>query len=319
MSNQSIDAKTDFTGKKVEFFMPNAITGDFSIPASLEVMKHYPQYENLNSQLLRVNDKEERQFIMRGKEFISDVSGGYNLIPNEDVLRTADEIAAQVGATPWHDFKGDWFVHADSHVMMNARRTHLHALYAWNEPVEIAKGDKINLGFSVHNGIDSGLGLGVGYFTFRHACTNMFMMGLHGKGQGGDDRNVYAHSYKKHMKNLGLDAIKNLIELVIKKGDDAIAELRALNDKLMTQAKVEQLITERLVSKEFIGERLNYITLPEEKDEKPKLNQDVTLYDVWNDVTDFITHNGNQSLDTKMFLFSRTQNLLEIAPLAGGQ
>ncbi len=310
-------AKTSGNGNpKADFTLP--MTG---LPASLEVTTLFPEYENLNAQSLAINgQKIPRQLVFKGlgkeAKYIADVSDDFKLVPNQMVLEKANEVAKEVGAVPWTSFEGPWFIKPNSHILENDKQTRIHALYAWNDPVEITKDDKIHLGFSVHNGIDGGLGLGIGYFTFRHACQNMFMMGLHGKGQQADDRNVQAHIYRKHVKSLDISDLKGMIQNVIKNGENAIAAIRAMNETLLTQAKAEKIVELKVVPKGYIEVKMPYLELPATDVGKVKLvNDKVTEYRVWNDVTAFITHNDDLSLDSRMVRFGRLQKALDIAPM----
>lgn len=153
-----------------------------------------------------------RRLIMRNGEMLGAVSDQYRLIPNEEVVSAADEIAADLGAVPFDDFTGDWFVKLQNNVFMDEEGRRAHALYAWNDPVPVGGDDEVQVGFGVHNSIDGSMGLRVGLFTFRHACANMVFMGL---GQGGmdfDQRNVLSHSAKKHTKNLEIEQLRAWIE-----------------------------------------------------------------------------------------------------------
>src|SRR5207302_8593550 len=54
------------------------------------------------------------------------------------------------------------------------------ALYAFENPVEITSGDKVQLGYTVHNAINGTQAFGAGSFTFRQACSNTVLFGFRG-------------------------------------------------------------------------------------------------------------------------------------------
>lgn len=122
-------------------------------------------------------DTGRRQIVRNGK-YIADVSEDYRLLPNEQLVKVANNVARDLGAVPFHEFDGDWFARLDDHVFQDKERRRIHALYSFRE--DDVGGDNMNYGFAVHNSIDSSLGLSVGLFTFRHACANMVFIGTSG-------------------------------------------------------------------------------------------------------------------------------------------
>lgn len=149
-----------------------------------------------------------RRAIMRNGEFVSDVSQDYKLLPNERLVHTANDVARELGAEPFHEFDGDWYVELDDHVFQNEDRTRVHGLYAWQE--DDVGGDEMSYGFAVHNSIDGSLGFSVGLFTFRHACANMVFMGTGGSHEQRalnveSEREVVNKTTHQHTKGLAVE------------------------------------------------------------------------------------------------------------------
>ena len=163
-----------------------------------------------------------RRFIMRNGEMLGDVSNQYRLIPNEEVVQAADKIAEDLGASKFHDFGGDWYIKLQNNVFMDKEGRRAHALYAWDDPVDIGGTGEVQLGFGVHNSIDGSMGLRVGLFTFRHACANMVFMGVNPEGMSFDQRDVLAHSTRKHTHGLKIDHLRAWIENTVQYGSHVI-------------------------------------------------------------------------------------------------
>lgn len=149
-----------------------------------------------------------RRLVNRNGKFIADVSDDYKLLPNERLVGVANDVAQDMGAIPFHEFDGDWFMTLDDHVYQDPERRRVHAVYAW-EKGEIG-GDAMEYGFGVHNSIDGSLGFSVGLFSFRHACANMVFMGtntsLGAFAEGVEsERRVLASDSHRHTHGLEVD------------------------------------------------------------------------------------------------------------------
>ena len=265
-------------------------------------------------QALIVNGKDNGQrSIWEGERHLADVRKGYSIIPNEYVLKVADQIAREEGAVPFHEFGGQWFMKAEKHVLYGGFTGHqMHALYTWNEDFEVRKGDKIQLGFSIHNSIDGRMGLGGGFFTFRHACENMFFMGFKAQGMNGfDDRETLAHFYRKHTREIQPELVRKLMQRAIAEGKNIAAEIRAMDERKLTLEKAVKLVD--VIGVDRAIEVMPYLDIPseDEKDGKIKLVDDtITEYEAWNDVTYAITHADELATFTKMGKFREVETTL---------
>lgn len=254
------------------------------------------------------------KLIVREGEPIAITSKGYVLIPNEIALQAADLAAERLGARNFGDFRGAWFCKTADHVMMNAEQTRMVALYAFDEPVEIAPGDPIQLGFSVRNGIDGGAAFGTGLFTFRHACSNMFLMkAWRGKGMNFDDRQVLSWIYKIHYGSpaellTNVDEIIPVIEDVVRSGVQVVQRLRAMTETKLAEATAQRIMA--LPAKYL--EKLQGFEVKKKAGQKTQVEfvGDVTEYQVWNDLTDLLTHDSKGKWDTKMQQYAVVQRAL---------
>jgi hypothetical protein len=243
--NDAVDPNSDgFTtidGGDVEY-QPEAVgTADLSAG---DPETTYEQFGLETVPILHNGNDTGRRFIRRNGDIIADVSDDYELVPNEYVVRAANQVARELGAEPFHEFSGDWFIRLDDHVFQDNDGRRVHALYAWDDPVEYGDDDSIQFGFAVHNSIDGTLAFQTGLFSFRHACQNMVTMGVKGRGMGFDDRDVLAHSSHKHTSGLDVDetALAVKIEDTMALADDIDERYRAWRDEFITVDQIQGLL-----------------------------------------------------------------------------
>ena len=321
--------------KNVEFGDPEQIWSDYA----LEILPLYVDGEDTG-----------RRFIMRNGNVLGDVSDRYRLVPNEEVVAAADDIAQQMGAEPFHEFGGDWYVKLQNNVFMDDEGRRAHALYAWDDPVEIGHGDEVQLGFGVHNSIDGSMGLRVGLFTFRHACANMVFMGLNRDGMSFDSRDVLKHSSKKHTHGLEISELKAWIEDTVGYGQYVIDAYRRWNDReLQTEEALEliDMVRNRRLSvnndvPEWIQDAVEYVEDLEEKlaEGQKDVNgndavgenglthehvagiaeahipQATTAWDTYNDLTESIWHNDSTNDQSKLNKMRQTHKVFDPSPVA---
>lgn len=277
----------------------------------------FPEYGLKTVPVLNNGNDTGRRFIFRDNEFVADVTSRYNLIPNEKVLEIADEIADELGAEPFCDFDGDWYMELDDHAVTDREGRRLHAMYAWSE--DTVQGDEMQYGFIVHNSIDKSLGFSVGLFTFRHACSNMVWMAA-GKGQNRgmdfDDRNVLESYYHKHTSGLETEAseVKELIRQTVGKIPEVHETYEEWAQTGVTIEDVKRL-RDRLPHSDFpdwVDEAVKAIEdLREDLDEDEELSETQkdaefldklpsgeTTWDLYNDLTESAWH-GDTSDQTK--------------------
>lgn len=185
-----------------------------------------------------------RRLVRRNGEFVADVSDRFKLVPNEKVVAAANDAARELGAVPFNDFSGDWYIPLDGHVYQDAARHRVHALYAWDDPVDVGGGDTIQFGFAVHNSIDGSQSFEVGLFSFRHACANMVLMGVGGEGMNFDNREVLAHTTRHHTDSLDVstEELTALIEETMTFAPEISETYRAWREEVIEPQQVVELI-----------------------------------------------------------------------------
>lgn len=286
-----------------------------------------------------------RRLIRRNGQYLADVSTRYHLVPNEHVVKAANQVAKELGAVPFHDFSGDWFIKLDDHVFQDKAGRRVHALYAWDDPVAIAPDDEIQMGFAVHNSIDGSLSFQMGLFTFRHACQNMVTMGMNNQGMSFDDREVVQYDSRRHTSGLDVEVeqLAQEIEEMMLVTDDISDTYRSWRDQFVTVDDVLGLI-DRLPSKDLpdwmdnrdvpvsdreqtsIAESLDQARENESLDGEDRLTQEraesiardglhgtETRWGVYNDITESVWHDRASSDLTKDRKFTKLHRVMEPA------
>jgi hypothetical protein len=120
----------------------------------------------------------DKKAIIRDGSLIGIFSNQYVLLPNEEAVKQADEVAAEAGLVPFDKFSGPWVVkmgeasHTTAYGPNNAR---VNAMYAIQKEYQV-NGEEMYIGVSIHNSIDGSKAFGAGIFTFRQACKNMVIV-----------------------------------------------------------------------------------------------------------------------------------------------
>jgi hypothetical protein len=263
------------------------------------------QYELFDTPLLYNGEPSEYKTIVQNDELVAIVGKDYELLPNEEAVKLADEAAGLAGMVPFDEFTGDWFIRMGDHVIKNGAK--VHALYAINKPYHIGK-DKMHLGVGVHNSIDGSMGFGAGVFTFRNACANMVFAGMRGYEQGFDQRATLDHIYQKHTS--GLRPIAENLEKVIlglmEKAGDIIASYEEMARRRVTLELLEK------IKKSGIREKVLPDYLKTEKD-APLEVPDISEWVLYNDITEKVWHNPDRGLDAKLWQFKALHKIMPIA------
>lgn len=280
---------------------------------SYELMKEYPA-DNLLEYRVHLNGAPQPAkhlvTVTDGKmQIMAQHTMAYKVVPFSQSLKASDDVATEIGAVPFNEFKGPWFTKATAHTMFDKMGKQMHALYAFNQPVEIQPGDTIQLGFSIHNSYDKSTSLGGGFFTFRHACQNMFFMGMGKRGMGFDTRKVLAYFSASHTKSRTTEDIRGMMRIMTDEGMRIVNAIRKLKNFDLEKVEAERIF--KLMPKKEI-EKLSWARL-EGKEKTPVLLGTVNKYKVWNDVTDYLSHSGI-NIQTMMDS-SKTLDRVLVAPL----
>lgn len=273
-----------------------------------------------------------RRLIRYNGDFVAGVSEDYKLLPNERVVQVANEVAQDLGAQPFHEFDGDWFIQLDDHVYQDLARHRVHALYSW-EQGEIG-GDDMEYGFALHNSIDGSLAFSCALFTFRHACQNLVHIGTGNyfdrmAQNVEEEREVLQKVTKKHTDHLEVEheSLKALVKANLTLVDDIDATYKTWVDDRLTARDVLDLIdrlpqkdlpewvqNEVLDALEAERERQDLETLPAFK--RREIIEEVmpgtqTVWDTYNDVTQGIWHDERTSDDSKRRKMKQTHRVFD--------
>lgn len=284
---------------------------------SYNLIEEFPE-DSLRTYQVFINGKPQNaQHIVRTKEdgsseIVSQQNMLYKVTPNSRLVKAAAEVADEYGAVPFNEFEGPWFVKAQDNVMTNRKETQVHALFAWNKPVEVKPGDSIQIGFSIHGSIDGFLSTGGGMFTFRHACSNMFFMGYGSRGMTFDTRQTLSYFKKRHTVELAKDQIRYFLSKVNDRGLEIIHALRLLPEKNLSEIQAEKIAA--IIPAELAENNLFDWLKVDDKGKKKLVKKNPNSYDVWNDVTDYLSHTEDLSLESMMKKQGVVEKVL-IAPL----
>lgn len=263
-----------------------------------------------------------RRMVMRNGKFISDVSKDYKLLPNERCVGVANEVARDIGAEPFHEFDGDWFMELDDHVFQDSDRRRVHAVYALS--TDEVGGDEMEYGFAVHNSIDGSLGFSVGLFTFRHACANMVFIGTNSSAEQRalnveSEREVINRTSRAHTKGLDVDkeALKATIKGTVTLVSDVHSTYQQWVQDRVTPEEVLGLIDASQIASKDLPEWVQDIedALDEAQEDQPddvplpaarrahiaevEMPGTESVWQTYNDVTNSIWHRGNSSDTTR--------------------
>lgn len=293
--------------------------------------------------VLHNNDDIGQRWIQRNGEFVASVTDQYRLLPNEHAVETANEVADELGAVPFSEFGGDWFIKLDEHVFQDEEGRRAHALYAWDDPVDIdGSGDEVQLGFAIHNSIDGSMGFRVGLFTFRHACANMVFMGIDREGMNFDQRDVLRHSSQKHTQSLDVENLHAWIEDTVGWGEVVIDAYQTWTEHRPSASAIEDLLMRAQrgylsVQRDLPGWMQDALESLEEAEERAAENQQLigeqyegglppearanlieasmpeaeTVWDVYNDLTEYIWHNPSTNDQSKMQKMKHVHRVLD--------
>ncbi len=240
-----------------------------------------------------VFDDEETPYkaIVRDGELVKILGQGYELFPNEEALKLADQAAALVGLKPFSVSAPG--LRTEGHVIFNEEETRMRAVYTLGR-VERVDGDEVNVGVNVFNSIDGSSSFGCGLFTFRQICSNGVILGYEKIFQ----------VRRIHTKGLSrvLEEMKTRMVYTMERGLAVLDSYRRMAQERVMEKLVDQILKSRLSLKVLP----NYIK--EEKVELPDLSQ----WELYNDITELIWHNAEAGLQTKTFQFNTLHRVMPL-------
>lgn len=286
----------------------------------------YPQYGLELVPVIADGSDTGQRLVRRNGEFVQSVSDRYKLLPNEEAVEAANEVARNLGAEPFHNFDGDWFIELDDHVFQDPDRRRVHAMYAWNQSTW-DDGEDLEYGFIVHNSIDTSLQFGVSLFSFRHACANMVFMGIKQFPENVEqERSVLSSYTRKHTKGFQIEPeiLQAQIESALVAVDQIDERYRQWRDTVVTP-QIAHGFLDRLPSKDLPDwlaqdavdalkdraeerevESVDQLTREDREDAiEAQIPAGEMLWDTYNDLTESIWHDDRTSDTTKRRKFAK--------------
>ncbi len=243
--------------------------------------------------------------IIRKGKLVQIAGEGYKLLPNEEVVALADELAEAVGAKPFTEFRGRWYDKMGNHVIYNRDETQMHALYHFPEPLKVEGVDECYVGYDIYNSIDGSTGFGVQAFTFRFACSNLVIVGNKGMRLDRHLTKVLAWVQQRHSPGLKVDR-PNLQNIILSVIDKAKNVLNMYHE--MAQIKLNEKIARRIAESDLPKRVLpDYIEVETVDDRRTLKGFDprYTVWDTYNTITEAIWHNAKSDIDTKINQFNQ--------------
>lgn len=322
---------------KADDYAPEKI-GQANISAGDPELK-YPEYGLETVPLLHDGEDTGRRFVRRNGKYVSDVSSEYELLPNERVVEVANDVARDLGAEPFHEFDGDWFMRLDDHVFQDPKRHRVHAVYAWQS--DDVGGDHMEYGFGVHNSIDGSQSFSVGLFSFRHACANMVFLGSSSWNEERaldveSEREILSETHKRHTSGLNVskEALTAEIKGTLTFVDDIHKTYQEWVERSIEPEEVYRLIdyadgSGSLATADIpqwmadVADDLEAAALNEElesRDEMPwerraevieaSMPRARAVWDTYNDITQNIWHSGESGDTTRRRKMKETHRVL---------
>jgi hypothetical protein len=252
--------------------------------------------------ILLNKEATKSHILAKNGKFVAVVGDHYRVLPNELAIQIANESAEMSNLRAFSEFGGNdgARMEGQSHVLMN--RWKVHAMYDSGRDVDI-EGDKVKLGLSVHNSIDGSMGFGVGIFTYRFTCSNMAFAGFKGyEAQG----KTLEWIYSRHTESLtgAIDALKDKMVMIMEK-------VHLIADSYDAMSKAQA--TEELINK-IKASKISKKILPEYCTAEELQVTDLSEWNVYNDITEAIWHNGKSNLDTKITQFGHLHRIMPLIP-----
>lgn len=272
-----------------------------------KVDETWSQYDLTTAQI-KLNDQGSRyKAILRDdKELITIVNLGYQLFPNEEALKIANEAADLAGMRAFNmnrvaDIHG-------SNVIYNKRKTYMHAWYI-PKAVKFTKGvpghqwvigkENVNVGVDIRNSIDGSSCFGCGLFTWREMCSNGVILGYR---QIGGLRRIHTRGLQKVIQHL-----KSKMILVMEQAGNIMARYQQMDTDKVTEALIDKL-RESMIPKKLLPD---YI--PREKGQEVLTGTlDMTKWELYNDITKLIWHNLDVDVTTQEFQFNELHKVMPL-------
>jgi len=232
--------------------------------------------------------------IIKNGSLVAILGQDYKTLPNKIAIRVAESVAETVGARP---LKSKVF--GGGHIAFNATGTKFYATYTLPKAEEVG-GEKVYVGFTIRNAIDGTLAFSCSGFTFRGMCKNGVILGY----------KKLAYFYRKHTKGFQIDQkqIEDRVLRVIMDTYQVIENYRKLQQLKLNETIAEQIAQARFISRKFIPD---YIEV-ERGGKLLVYDPNISLWEVYNDLTEAIWHNDKTTLDSKIAQFNVLHQIIKV-------
>jgi len=232
--------------------------------------------------------------IIKNGSLVAILGQDYKTLPNKIAVQIAENVAETVGAKP---LKSKVF--GGGHIAFNATGTKFYATYTLPKAEEVG-GEKVYVGFTVRNAIDGTLAFSCSGFTFRGMCKNGVILGY----------KKLAYFYRKHTKGFSIDRqqIERRVLQVISDTYQVIDNYRKLQQLKLNETIAQQIAQARFISRKFIPD---YIEVGR-KGQLIVFDPNVSLWEVYNDLTARIWHNEQTTLDSKIAQFNALHQIIRV-------
>jgi len=230
--------------------------------------------------------------IVKDRRLVAVLGRDYRLLPNEEAVKIASEVAQRVDAEPFRQgLYGD-------NVMHNKPSTKVYANFLMRGKYDISGRDTVRAGFSVQNGIDGGLAFSATGFTFREVCSNGVFLGY----------KQIARFFRKHTAGfeIDMDSIVKAVEGVIEETEQTIVTYGRLVAINLNEEIAQKIAQSRLPRKLMPP----YIQI--EKGELVGFDDSKSLWDVYNDLTAAIWHSVKVGIDSKKIRFDQVHQIIQV-------
>lgn len=260
----------------------------FSQPEGWDKWSKYNLYEPT---ITAGGDETGFKTIVKDGKYVQVVSQDYYLFPNEEALMAADKAAQLVGVERFTgNFPG---VRTEDGVAWSKRGARMRAIYLYPQTKDV-DGDKINIGVQVYNSIDRSTSFGAGLFSYRSICSNGAIVGM-------KDITKLKQMHRSGLDNIVNDLVYRMTQL-LEEGDGLI---KSYNQ--MAQRKINEEMVDKLRWSYLSGRVLpDYIMEPEKK------YDDLTEWDLYNDITEAIWHNEKAGEKTKAYQFQVLHKVMHV-------
>lgn len=288
----------------------------------------FPEY-GIESSLLRVNNFDtSQQLITKHGKFVASLDNKYQVLPNEQVMEQMEEIGSAVGLIPLEVAPRGWFyIQPDHSTISNHNKygatTKVASILVNPEPIIMPDGKEIKLGLVVKNSIDGQWSFSSSTFVFRTVCQNMmFHISRQKFSNVGDYLSMKADvnpdqlqnhqtlqtsfAYKRHTRSLDVEQVAKSLKQVYEEGKGYLQRYKELSELKMTKKlgiQIANKLPRWTTDHEPIKEWLDI-----DPKKGIKVDESVSLWRCFNDVTESLTHNG-KNFNTTLSAYAQTDKL----------